>query len=212
MNEQKIRELLVQVQSGQLSAEAAAQQLAGVADLGYAQVDLDRRRRCGHPEVIYCEGKTAEWVEGVARRLIAEGQDCLATRVNQEQAEHLKRSFPEAEQDRLARTFWQPIAGKSRETRGKVVVATAGTSDLPVAQEALVTARVLGAEVEMIVDAGVAGIHRILRQRDRLSRADARPAWTAPCPASSADWSIVRSSPCRPASATGLPSTASLPY
>ncbi len=175
MDEQRIRELLAQVQSGQLSAEAAAQQLAGatVADLGYAQVDLDRRRRCGYPEVVYCEGKTAAWIEGVARRLLQDGQDCLATRVNQEQAEHLKRCFPEAEQDRLARTFWQPAAGKRMETKGRVVVVTAGTSDLPVAQEAVVTARALGAEVELVADAGVAGIHRILRQRDRLSKADA---------------------------------------
>jgi pyridinium-3,5-biscarboxylic acid mononucleotide synthase len=175
MDEQRIQELLAQVQSGQLSISAVAQQLAGaaVADLGFAQVDLDRRRRCGYPEVIYCEGKTAAWVEGVVRRLLQDGQDCLATRVNHEQAEHLKHCFPEAEQDRLARTFWQPAAGKRTETKGRVVVVTAGTSDLPVAQEAVVTARALGAEVELIADAGVAGIHRILRQRDRLAKADA---------------------------------------
>jgi pyridinium-3,5-biscarboxylic acid mononucleotide synthase len=175
MNEQKIRDLLAQIQNGQLSAEAAAQQLAGaaVADLGFAQVDLDRRRRCGYPEVIYCEGKSAAWIEGVVRRLLQDGQDCLATRVSSEQSEHLKQCFPEADQDRLARTFWLPAAGKRMEIKGRVVVVTAGTSDLPVAQEAVVTARALGAEVELVADAGVAGIHRILRQRDRLSKADA---------------------------------------
>ncbi len=175
MNEQRIRDLLAQVQSGNLGVEAAARQLAtpAVADLGFAQVDLDRHRRCGYPEVIFCEGKTAIWVEGVVRRLIQEEQDCLATRVSSEQAEHLKTCFPEAEQDRLARTFWLPGAARRSETKGRVLVVTAGTGDLPVAQEAVVTARALGAAADLIADVGVAGIHRILRQQERLAEADA---------------------------------------
>jgi NCAIR mutase (PurE)-related protein len=175
MNEQRIRDLLAQVQSGNLGVEAAVGQLASpaVADLGFAQVDLDRHRRCGYPEVIFCEGKTAAWVEGVVRRLVQEGQDCLATRVSHEQAEHLKTCFPQAEQDRLARTFWLPVANRRLESKGRVLVITAGTGDLPVAQEAVVTARALGATAELIADVGVAGIHRILRQQERLADADA---------------------------------------
>ena len=143
-----------------------------VADLGFAQVDLHRKQRCGFPEVIFCEGKTPAWIEGVVRQLVAAGQDCLATRVSADQADHLARAFPQAEQDRVARTFWLPTAGERRLV-GEVVVLTAGTSDLPVAQEAVVTARALGCRVDLIADVGVAGIHRLLRQRERFAGADA---------------------------------------
>ncbi len=173
MTADEMRRLLEQVQAGRLSVDAA---LAGlkeppVADLGYAQVDLQRRQRCGFPEVIFCEGKTAEWVEGVVRQLVAAGQDCLATRVSDVQSAHLAERFPEAEQDRVGRTFWRPSA-VARAVAGKVVVLTAGTSDLPVAQEAVVTARALGCEVQLLADVGVAGIHRLLRHRDRFTGAD----------------------------------------
>jgi NCAIR mutase (PurE)-related protein len=105
------------------------------------------------------------------RRLIEAGQDCLATRVNGEQAAHLARLFPQADQDRLARTFWLPV-GTSRTPVGQVIVLTAGTSDLPVAQEAVVTARALGCEVKLLADVGVAGIHRLLRHREQITQAD----------------------------------------
>src|SRR5207247_1099256 len=101
------------------------------------------------------------------------GQDCLATRVNAEQAEHLTRLYPHAEQDRVARTFWLPVSPSvSRSTTGRVVVLTAGTSDLPVAGEAVNTAKALGCEVTLVADVGVAGIHRLLRYRDLYSHAD----------------------------------------
>ena len=108
----------------------------GVAELGFATLDLSRADRCGFPEVIFAEGKTAEWVEGAVRRLAEAGQDCFVTRVNPAQAEHLARHFPQAEQDRLARTFWLPRRGERPAPVGQVCVVTAGTSDLPVAQEA----------------------------------------------------------------------------
>jgi NCAIR mutase (PurE)-related protein len=169
-----LRELLEQLRSGNLSVDAVLERLgkSGVADLGYANVDLHRRQRCGFPEVIFCEGKTSEWVEGLVRKLSEAGQNCLATRVSAEQAQHLACQFPQAQQDRLARTFWLPH-GVPEPPRGKVVVITAGTSDLPVAQEAVVTARALGTEVELLADVGVAGIHRLLRHQARFSAADA---------------------------------------
>ena len=175
MNEQQLRQILEQVQRGTTGIEEAYQSLAGsaIANLGFAQVDLDRLKRCGYPEVVFSEGKTAAWVEGVVRRLIAAGQDCLATRVNEEQAAHLQQHFPQGENDRLARTFWLPVMVPRPVTKGTVLVVTAGTGDLPVAQEAVVTARALGTNVELIADVGVAGIHRILRQRERLTQADA---------------------------------------
>jgi NCAIR mutase (PurE)-related protein len=176
MQKTELRDVLEQVRSGRLPVEAALERLDGpaVADLGYAHVDLHRRQRCGFPEVIFCEGKTAEWVEGVVRQLVGASQDCLATRVNAAQAEHLARLFPQAEQDRVARTFWLPApSAEPRVAAGKVFVLTAGTSDLPVAQEAAVTARALGADVSLVADVGVAGIHRLLRYRDQFGAADA---------------------------------------
>jgi len=168
-----LRELLEQVRAGNLGVDAALAKLgpAAVVDLGFAQVDLHRRERCGFPEVIFCEGKTAAWVEEVVRKLREAGQDCLATRVNAEQAEVLARHFPEAWQDRLARTFWHPMATPTPQ--GHVVVITAGTSDLPVAREALVTAQAVGAGTALLADVGVAGIHRLLRHRDQFKGADA---------------------------------------
>lgn len=173
MNTTDIRALLEAVRGGALNVDAALSQLspAPVADLGYANVDLHRRERCGHPEVIFCEGKTNEWVAGVVRKLIEAGQDCLATRVNDSQAAHLTAQFPQAQQDRLSRTFWLPV-GPPAPPNGRVVVLTAGTSDLPVAQEAVVTARALGADVSLIADVGVAGIHRLLRHQAQFADAD----------------------------------------
>jgi NCAIR mutase (PurE)-related protein len=177
MNETDLREILEQLQSGRLSVKTAAGLLenSSFADLGYAHVDLHRRERCGFPEVIFCEAKTTDWVEGVVRRLSEAGQDCLATRVSAEIAEHLARVFPQARQDRIARTFWLP-GGQPRQAStkgGRVCVLTAGTSDLPVAREAVVTAEALGAEVELVADVGVAGIHRLLRYREKFQGADA---------------------------------------
>ncbi len=174
MTSDELRQLLEGVRAGAVDVAAATAQLgrASVAELSFATLDLDRQQRCGFPEVIFAEGKTAEWVEGAVRRLSEAGQDCFVTRVSTEQSAHLAVHFPHADQDRLARTFWLPIAGERPAPTGKVCVVTAGTSDLPVAQEALVTARVMGAGVELIVDVGVAGLHRILRQRERLASAD----------------------------------------
>jgi NCAIR mutase (PurE)-related protein len=173
MTETEIQSLLAQLMAGQMTADAATRLLAGNSgELGFAHVDLERPDRCGFPEVIFCEGKTGEWIEGVVRRLTESGQDCLATRVNAEQSQHLTQAFPQAQQDRLARTFWLPVA-PPKAPIGDVAVITAGTSDLPVAQEAVVTARALSCTANLIADVGVAGIHRLLKQRDRFMHADA---------------------------------------
>jgi NCAIR mutase (PurE)-related protein len=174
MNADDLQALLEQVRDGSVSIDAAAQRLRPppVADLGFANVDLQRRDRCGFPEVVFAEGKTCQWLEGVVRQLRDAGQDCLATRVNGEQSAHLAAAFPQAQQDRVARTFWLP-AGPRAATVGKVAVLTAGTSDLPVAREAAVTAEALGCDVSLVADVGVAGIHRLLRHRERFADADA---------------------------------------
>jgi NCAIR mutase (PurE)-related protein len=174
MDTSQLRELLEQVRTGQVGVDGALTRLSSppVVDLGYAHVDLHRRQRCGFPEVIFCEGKTPEWIEGVVRKLAEAGQDCLATRVNVAQADHLARHFPQARQDRVARTFWLPAVVPAAPV-GRVFVLTAGTSDLPVAGEAVVTAEALGCEVTLVADVGVAGIHRLLRYQTQFTQADA---------------------------------------
>src|SRR5205823_14827640 len=117
------RSLLERLCDGEVTVEEALALLrpAAAAELGFATVDLQRRDRCGFPEVIYAEGKTCEWLEGVVRRLAEAGQDCLATRLSAEQGEHLARSFPQAAQDRVARTFWLPQSDP-KATVGAVAV------------------------------------------------------------------------------------------
>ncbi len=169
-----VERLLREVQTGKITVEAAASRLSepAVGDLGFATLDLHRQERCGFPEVILAEGKTSEWVEGAVRRLCEAGQDVFATRVSEAQAAHLNLHFAHADQDRLARTFWLPNTAGRPSAVGRILVVTAGTGDLPVAQEAVVTAQVMGANAELIADVGVAGIHRILRHRERLATAD----------------------------------------
>ena len=174
MSPEDLKQLLDAVRTGQVSLDEVAGRLTApaVAELGYATLDLHRKDRCGFPEVILAEGKTAEWVEGAVRRLAEAGQDAFATRVSPDQADHLGRAFPRAELDRLARTFWLPTPEWKPAGLGQVWVVTAGTGDLPVAQEAATTTRVMGVNVEFVADVGVAGIHRVLRHRDKLSAAD----------------------------------------
>jgi NCAIR mutase (PurE)-related protein len=174
MDASGLRDVLDEVRRGNLGVDEAVAKLEdrAVADIGFAHVDLDRRRRCGYPEVIFCQGKTGAWIEGVVRRLIAAGQDCLATRVDDDHAAYLASAFPGAQQDRVARTFFLPV-NPPAPPRGRVVVLTAGTSDLPVAKEAVVTIQALGGEALLIADVGVAGLHRLLRHQADFQGADA---------------------------------------
>src|SRR5262249_58832908 len=113
---------------------------------------------------VFCRGQPAGGLEGAVRKLVEAGQDCPARRVSAEQAEHLGRLFPQARQDPVARTFWLPAAERAAPA-GKVFVLTAGTSDLPVAREAAVTAEALRCEVALVADGGVAGIHPLPRHQ-----------------------------------------------
>lgn len=139
----------------------------------FLNLDLDRERRCGFPEVVLAQGKTPVQAAVALRRLVDAGQSAFATRVSDEQAAFLAIEFPNAEQDRVARTFFSPATNWTEPKIGNVCIVTAGTGDLPVAREALTTARVMGTRTELIVDVGVAGLHRILAKRERLRQADA---------------------------------------
>ncbi len=150
-----------------------AKDLPPIADLGFARLDLERAQRCGFPEVVYAEGKTVDGLLRIVDAQCGAGQDCLATRVSDAQAAALTERFPQAEQDRLGRTFWLPTeATVRRELKGCIAIVTAGTADLPVAQESLATAKAFGCGTDLIADVGVAGLHRLLAQLERLRSAE----------------------------------------
>jgi NCAIR mutase (PurE)-related protein len=150
---------------------------SGIADLGEAQVDLDRRRRCGFPEVVYGPGKTMAALEKIVAALVADGVDVLATRISPDQAAGLLAKFPAGRYNPLGRTFRLPLLAAVSEpgsqTSGRVVIVTAGTSDQPVAEEARETAAWMGVDVELVQDVGVAGPHRLRAQLPKLAGADA---------------------------------------
>jgi len=136
-------------------------------NLGFAQVDVDRKRRRGFPEVIYCDGKTAPQVAAITRTLVENHGIVLGTRARKDQFEAVAADFPDAVFHELARCITVEHEPMPRLT-GKVGVLCAGTSDLPVAEEAAVTLEIFGNAVERISDVGVAGIHRLIEATDRL--------------------------------------------
>ena len=136
-------------------------------NLGFARVDVERPMRCGLPEVIYCPGKTAEQVARIILSLKESGQDVLATRATPEQYQHVREQVPEAEYHETARAITVDVARRAAPV-GRVAVVCAGTSDLPVAEEAALTAERMGAAVERVFDVGVAGLHRLMNHVDNL--------------------------------------------
>jgi NCAIR mutase (PurE)-related protein len=139
-------------------------------DLGFAHVDLGRSRRCGMPEVIYCPGKTPQQVVGIVRSLHGAGQAVLATRATPEQYAAVRNEFPAAVYNQAARAI--TMEGRRKADRaGLVVVVSAGTTDIPVAEEAALAAEHAGARVVRIFDVGVAGLHRIVSHAPVLRRA-----------------------------------------
>lgn len=152
----------------------------------FADLDFDRAKRCGFPEVIYAASKTPEQIAAIAQALLAEHGIAFATRVKDEAVPLLRAAFPDSCWFERARVFFvdrrkDPLSGATFEellacpnrAAGNVVVACAGTSDLPVAEEAALTARIMGSHVEMLVDVGVAGVHRTLQHLDELQSARA---------------------------------------
>ena len=174
MDRETIYQLLRQVSTGGLTPEKALDQLRDLPfeDLGFAHVDHHRSLRTGYPEVIFCQGKSTEQILGIAERLAGRGTFVLATRTAPDAIRSLLRRFPHAQCDEVARTVLiRPPDNPVPEAKGLIAVVTAGTSDLPVAQEAVVTARAMGAKVETIFDVGVAGLHRLLAHREQLRSA-----------------------------------------
>ena len=165
-----LRELLERLAAGQVGVDEALGALGDTyTDLGYAKVDDRRSQRTGFPEAIFCPGKTPEQVASIGATLQKAGEVVIATRADDEHAAALMAAVPGARHIGNARLV---IAGSAPKLDGLVAVVTGGTSDIGVATEAAEVAAALGAEVERFWDVGVAGIHRLLANRERLERAD----------------------------------------
>ncbi|HEX9115039.1 MAG TPA: nickel pincer cofactor biosynthesis protein LarB [Anaerolineae bacterium] len=176
MDEVRLTELLEALQAGQVPVAetlAAVRGLLAADEMTYAHLDHYRARRTGVPEVVYCEGKTTEQVVGIMGSLLASSGRVLATRASAEKAAAVMAAFPDAQYHSLSRVICidrqpQPVLAPGAPY---VAVATAGTSDLPVAEEAALTLEFLGDAVQRTYDVGVAGLHRLLGRREVLMKA-----------------------------------------
>lgn len=175
MHREIIEDVLQRLISGKLSAdEAIAALTPRSAELGEVTLDLDRRRRCGFPEVVFGAGKPVATLCTIFQKLLDEQCDVLATRIAPEKAAELAVAFPAARYNDMARTIRIDIPHDgARDMVGRVAVVTAGTSDLPVAEEARETLDWMGVAVTMVHDVGVAGPHRLPAHLDKLIEADA---------------------------------------
>lgn len=172
MDPDQLRTLLEEVRSGSTAVDAAMERMRHLPfeDLGYAKLDHHRALRHGMTEVIFGKGKSPEQVAGIAQKLLEQSRNLLITRATRESAEAVAAVCPESE--------YFPLSGAVRiwgdrtiHGKGTLAVVCAGTSDIPVAEEARITAEVMGNEVDVIYDIGVAGIHRLMSNRGRLMQA-----------------------------------------
>jgi NCAIR mutase (PurE)-related protein len=172
LNAESIRKLFEQVRRGKLSPDEAVERLRHLPfeDLGFAKVDHHRALRVGMPEVIFGQGKTPVQTAQIFSRLAKHGGNVLATRCSKEQFAAVKKKAPKAEYRVLARAIVLQ-SDRKKYGKGTIAVVSAGTSDIAVAEEAVVTAEVMGNDVEHLYDVGVAGIHRLLANRESLVRA-----------------------------------------
>jgi hypothetical protein len=172
MTEDHIRELLTGVRSGAVEIDQAIERMRHMPfeDLGFAKLDHHRALRHGIPEVVFALGKTTEQVVSIAERLADRAPNVLITRTDAAKAQALLARFPEAEHFALSGVvrIWRE---RQKTGKGYIAVVCAGTSDIPVAEEAMVTAETMGNEVEAIYDVGVAGIHRLMAHRVKLAAA-----------------------------------------
>ncbi len=167
MNREELKNLLESVKNNEINIDEALENLEDLPfkDLGFAMIDNHRELRVGYPEVIYCEGKTPEQIKEIVRFMLTKGNNILGTRATEEMYNVVKEICEDAEYNKLGRT----ITIKKKEqtlTDSYIAIICAGTSDLPVVEEAVETAKILGNRVEKITDVGVAGIHRLFSKLD----------------------------------------------
>lgn len=166
------REILEQVKSGTISVEEAEKffRKQPFEEMGYAKLDSHREMRSGFPEVVYCSGKPGEYLVNIFKKLYEENGEVLGTRAEREQYELVKKTLPQAVYDEVSRIL--KIERPNKERKGKIAVCTAGTADIPVAEEAAQTAEYFGSRVERVYDVGVSGLHRLLSRLDVIQEAN----------------------------------------
>ncbi len=174
MNEKDLKKILNDVRKGSMSDTQALEALKTLPfeDLGFANIDHHRSIRRGFPEVIYGKGKTSEQIIKIMQNMSLKKCPVLATRIDKKKAPKIKKAFPKAK--------YHPASGALTLTTGKIenkgcgmiLIVSAGTSDIPVAEEAIVTAEIMGNHVEHVYDVGVAGIHRLMNQKDKIRQAN----------------------------------------
>jgi NCAIR mutase (PurE)-related protein len=167
---EQLAALLDDVAAGRLAPAGAVERLRTLPfeDLPFARIDHHRALRQGHPEVVFCQGKSVDQVVAICQRLAAASGTFLGTRADEAMAQALGARFPRLRWNPAARTVWLPAEDAPPPTAGPALIVTAGTSDLPVAEEAAEVAAAFGVRVERLTDVGVAGIHRLLAAGDAL--------------------------------------------
>jgi hypothetical protein len=173
MDKNLLLNLLESVAKGQVSPEAGADKLQHIAyeDITYAHIDHHRSLRKGFPEVIYGEGKTADQIAGIMEKMMDQENIILVTRTNAQKADIILSRFPQAVYHADARMVVMELNPVPVQGRGLILIISAGTSDIPVAQEAYLTARAMGNTVDTIFDVGVSGIHRLLNHKAQIDKA-----------------------------------------
>ena len=173
MEQDRIRELLLHVRGGRISVDEALQKLKDLPfeDIGVACIDHHRSLRRGLSEVIYGEGKEAEDILAIMEKMLARGENLLVTRLSKDKVESIQAKYPHSLYYPKARVLTLIQKAPRIKGKGAILVISAGTSDIPVAEEAAVTARFMGNEVDVVYDLGVSGLHRVLSHRERLSAA-----------------------------------------
>ena len=173
MNVRRLEHLLMRVKSGEASIDEALAKLKSLPfeDLGFARIDHHRSLRKGFPEVIWGEGKTSSQILSIMKQLKSKGQNILITRLEEKKAKTIQRAFRKSQYHPLSKVLVYLNHPVRLIGKGSILVITAGTTDIPVAEEAVVTAKLMGNRVETLFDAGVAGIHRLLTERERLEAA-----------------------------------------
>jgi NCAIR mutase (PurE)-related protein len=179
MRVERVRKVLEELTRGERSVDSALDALGspGVCDLGFARVDTGRAARCGFPEVVFCQGKSPEQAGAIARAIFEGCGRVLATRADEETRETIRRAIlkvspdAEIEENAVARAV-RAGAIVPRRCAGEILVVSAGTSDMPVAEEAAFTARAMGSPVQALYDVGVAGIHRLMGEHELIRKAN----------------------------------------
>jgi hypothetical protein len=173
MTPARLRDILMRVASGALDPDGALDAIKHLPfeDLGFARVDHHRHLRVGFPEVVFGQGKTAEQIVGIAERLRNGGHNLLVTRLDVATADEVRARIPDLDYDPVSRTAVLVVEQPAVETFGPVLVVAAGTTDIPVAEEAVRTLSMFGNPVERLYDVGISGLHRLLASKEQLVRA-----------------------------------------